>query len=405
MNYARLLIVLLLPMGAFAQPGFIGSSNYIRLAAPGCNAVSPVQIPGSADLFINRRLLTDRGQLAGVDGPNDCSGGRINRLGLVIDRLDWRTGKFSLVKALLNTSVDTTTGHSRAIITEGPMRGAIIQSAYDADVVVYKGAYIVVFECTLANGAAYGVQGTSIGLSVYDPVTQTLDMSRTVVIIGAIRGTGGLIDVAAVPELLVYRDRLYLYWSDITIRNGQFLRIAVRGAELAASDSGVSVRGAAPAVLQHAGGLVHTTDEPATTEVWAPDPNDPSANQTVDIRALWVHDKSVFAMSSQGGSGCLTPVDSAGGCFHMVIVKTREPLKRHGFNEAERIDTALLPTNPQVYTRPIKDSAGRFWMIGNYFYPRVSGGDRIAPGAYWNAANRKRLAFILSPLLDPLLPN
>jgi hypothetical protein len=38
-------------------------------------------------------------------------------------------------------------------------------------------------------------------------------------------------NAAAVPELLVYRDRLFIYWSALAIDHGRFKEIDLRGAQ------------------------------------------------------------------------------------------------------------------------------------------------------------------------------
>jgi hypothetical protein len=278
---------------------YLGATDAVVLAPPGCNATAFVQVPGAADLFIGRQLITETGALAGVSGPNDCSGGNaanekagkpFNRWSLVLDRLDWTKHAFSIVKPLLDTSLDPHAKISRAAITSGPMRGAIVRSAYDASIVTYQRAILVAFECTIENDSRFGVDGTSACLSVYDPLKQSLDMSRTAVIISGNHDHDGRFHAAAVPELLVVEDRLFVYWSALTVVQGKFAGIEVRGAELAWSPSGVTVKGSG-------GRVVHASDEPLTTRVWAPDPADKMANTTVDIRVAWANKRAVTAMA------------------------------------------------------------------------------------------------------------
>lgn len=348
---------------------YLGAVHAIMLVVPGCNATSPVQIPSSPDLFINRQPITTSGQIAGITGPNDCGGGR-SSLGL--NWLDWDAHKFSIVKPLLDTSIDPQTHRSRALIMGGPMRGAIIRSAYDADIVIYHGQYLVVFECTLDDEKRFGVDGTSSCIGVYNPSTQSIDLGQTHVLVSGIHLNKGLFYAAAVPELLVYQNRLYAYWSALMIKNGKFFRVAVRGAELDPTANGVWVKGSGRKV-------VHANDGSLTTEVWAPDTKDQMSNTTVDIRALWVSGDLIIALGSKGGEGCVAPSDKSPGCFRLVAVKSGSPLGKHVFNQAQKVDESELPTNPQEYTRPVRDPSGNYWLCGHFIRPPSNGFSELRP--------------------------
>jgi hypothetical protein len=352
-----------------------GGSSFILLQAVGCNATSLVQAPASTELFFGRQLLTSDGQIAGISGPNDCSGGNpdnqstgkiFNRWALTLSKLDWSTHKLTLVKVVLDTSIDPATKRSRAILAAGPMRGAAIRSAYDPDVVRFHGEYFVVYECTLEDGKPFGVQGTSSCISAYDPRLLTVDLARTLVIVSGAQISVSNFNAAAVPELLVYRNRLFLYWSALSIENGRFAAVSVRGAELLVTQGWASVKGAGDAV-------VHSLDEPATTRVWAADPADPLSSTTADLRALWVAKDSIVVAASLGGSGCTSPSGAAPGCFRLALAKAEDPLANNGFGQGKRVGTVLLPSNAQEYTRPIRDPAGAYWYIGHYLRPGANG--------------------------------
>ena len=388
-----LIVIGLLPLHLVQADGqYLGQTGAIMLTVPGCNATSPVQVPGSADLFINRQPLTAQDQIAGISGPNDCSGSWSS---LVLDRLDWTAHSFSIVKPLLDTSIDPRTHRPRAIITGGLMRGAIIRSAYDADIVVYRGQYLVSYECTLEDGRHFGVDGTSSCISIYDPSKQTFDLAHTQVIISGIHVHKGLFYAAAVPALLVSLDRLYIYWSALRIESGKFVGVAVRGAELVPTPNGISVKGSL-------GRVVHAIDTPSTTQVWRPDPNESMSNTTIDIRALWVSGKSIIAMGSMGGAGCTAPSNTTPGCFRLVIVKSNGPLGEDIFNQAQRVNEAELPTNPQEYTRPARDRSGNYWLCGHFIKPPMNGFSELRPapgGNFWRDT-KKVSALIIFPLTD-----
>jgi hypothetical protein len=326
-------------------------------------------------MFVGRQLLTADGQVAGITGPNDCSGGNpdndktgkvFNRWALTLSKFDWSTHKFALLKVLVDTSLDPVTRQSRAILTGGPMKGAVIRSAYDPDIVRFRDAYFIVFECTLENGKPFGVQGTSSCISAYDPHFQTIDLARTKVIVSGVQISASNFNAAAVPELLVYRNRLFLYWSALSIKNGRFAEVSIRRAELLVNKGEVSVRDSRVSVA-------HSLDEPATSRVWAVDPADLLSSTTVDLRALWVAKDSIVVAASLGGSGCTAPSGAVPGCFRLALAKGNDPLADNEFGRGKRVGVALLPSNAQEYTRPIRDPAGAYWLIGHYVRPGTHG--------------------------------
>jgi hypothetical protein len=370
----------------------------IVLNQVGCNTTAIVQIPHTGDLFMSRQMLTDDGKIAGITGPNDCSGATQNRWALTLTKFDWNTHTFTLLKAVLDTSVDPATKMSRAVITGGPMKGAVISSAYDPDVVRVDGEFFVVFECTIADaGNIYGVEGTSSCISVYDEVNQVLDLSRTQVIISGTQNDAAatVVTSASVPQLMTYHGRHYLYWSALTSDNGVFVSINIRGAELIDSDGNITVKGVGSRV-------VRSLDEPATIQVWATFPAEPMSDTAVDARAMWVTGDSIVGAAGLGGSGCTSPSGTEAGCFRFALAGTRNPLGSDTFNVGKPIDAASLPSNPQEYTRPIRDPAGDYWYIGHYIRPTANGVSNANPmpnAAFWQQYQGES-ALVMYPMLD-----
>src|ERR1700735_5514423 len=100
LKLANILAALFLAAGAAVAGDSGGDSAFILLQPVGCNATSLAQVPGSAELFLGRQPLTSDGQVAGITGPNDCSGGNpdnqstgkiFNRWALTLSKLDWST--------------------------------------------------------------------------------------------------------------------------------------------------------------------------------------------------------------------------------------------------------------------------------------------------------------------------
>jgi hypothetical protein len=379
------------------RPGYAGATDAMEVQAPGCNAVAFAQIPGAdRSLFIGRQLITGDGRLAGVTGPNDCSGGdarhiktdTYNRWSLMIDRLDWKARRFSIVKPLLDTSHDPRTGKSKAVISGGPMRGAIISSAHDPSIAVHRGHYLVAFECTIANYGDYGVDGTSACISFYDPKAQTLDMKRTRVIVNA-RHDGTAIHDASVPVLFSFKNRLYLYWSSLTFTNGAISGSTQRGAELAITPAGVEIKGSR-------GRMVDTLD-PLTSLVWGTQ-NDPLSDSLASVSGVLARGDEFLIFAAKGGTRCGLPLDRSPGCFRLAIMVGKEPFGEKAFNRARQLAATALPSNPQEYSKPIVDPQGRIWLMGLYRRPVANGWSdrRPAPG---NGFFRNReVALIMFPL-------
>jgi hypothetical protein len=395
----------LLTAGSVAADS-VPSAGYVVLQPVGCNATSLAQVPDSTEFFLGRQLLTAEGQIAGITGPNDCSGGIpenakagkiFNRWALTLSKLDWGTHQLTLTKVLIDTSIDPATHLSRAILTSGAMKGAVIRSAYDPDIVRFHGDYLVSYECTLENGKPFGVEGSSSCISFYDPRLQAIDLGRTLVIISGAQVSATKFNAAAVPEMLVYRDRLFIYWSALSINSGQFTQLDIRGAELLVIDGNVAVK-------QAGGGLVRSLDEPATTQVWAVDPSEPLSNTTADLRALWVAKDSLVVAASLGGQGCTSPSGTAPGCFRLALVTADEALARNGFGRGHRVATDSLPSNAQEYTRPIRDPTGAYWLIGHFMRPIANQPDRrsMPDSEFWRQSKAESV-LVMFPFPDKSL--
>lgn len=367
------------------------------LAEPACNATSFAQLPGNPSMFIGRRLVTIEGKLAGVSGANDCSGGDpaneakgrpFNRWGLVLDRFDWKTHRFISATALLDTSIDPRTGQTHALVTGGPMRGLRIRSAYDPTVALHDNTTYVAFECTVENGSKFNVDQTSSCISVYDPNTGKLDMDRTLVILGGIQ-KGAIGEVAAVPRLLAFKGRLYLYWSALKVGKAVINSSAVRGAELTVVNGIPQIKGAV--------GMVRPFD-PLSTEVWTLG-RDKMSNQIANLMGFWVDGDSIIAFAALGGRGCNDPLGKVRGCYRLAAKRSSAPLGQNTFGGGDDVDLGL-PTNPQEYAALVVDPQGRRWLMGHFIRPPSNGfADRIPapPAAYWRT-NKRQSALVLVPI-------
>lgn len=367
------------------------------IVEPACNATSFAQLPNEPNLFIGRRLVTTEGRLAGVSGANDCSGGDpanqakglpFNRWSLVLERFDWNTRRFTSTSALLDTSIDPRTGQTRALVTGGPMGGLRIRSAYDPTVARLGNTTYVAFECTAENGSKFDVEQTSSCISVYDPKTGKLDMNRTTVIVGGIQN-GTISEVAAVPRLLAFKGRLYLYWSALTVERAIITKSTVRGAELTNAGGIAQIKGST--------GVIRPFD-PLSTEVWTLS-QDEMSNRIANLMGFWVDGDSIIAFAALGGEGCNDPLGKVRGCYRLAAKRSNTPLGRNAFGGGGDVNLGL-PTNPQEYATPVVDPQGRRWLLGHFIRPPSNGfADRnpAPPAAYWRT-NKRQSALVLAPM-------
>ena len=381
------------------------SEPYIGLNArvltlPGCNSSAFAQLPADPSFFVGRQLLTADGQLAPPAQANDCSGGNpenqrigksFNRWSLMLDRFDWKSGRFEVVKPLLDTSIDPKTGVSRAQITDGTMKGAIIRSAYDPSLAIHDGTYYISYECTLQNGARFEVYGTSSCISVYEPRARAIDLSRTRVLVSGVVKPD-LSWAAAIPHLLDLSGRLYLYWSAALRKDGQVLDQRVRGAELVPSGAAVSLKGSS-------GPVPATT--PLATDVWQPQENDLIGGSILDLFGTYERNKELYVFYASGGRGCSSPSGSTPGCYHLSISRLQQPLQRNALNKSGLVNINL-PTNPVEYAIPARDASGRVFLMGHFIRPTINGYSELRPmpnREFWDGYKGKSV-YAMVPLFE-----
>jgi hypothetical protein len=330
----------------------------------GCNASNNVQVPGTTNLFVGRQFFKQNGALTTAE--EKCGADedireavRSNRWGIVLSQLNWQNKQFSIIKALIGEIT---------VISGGPIRGARMKVS-DPDIVSYRGEYLMTFECLILNGGSYKIDGTSACIAPYEPASQQVRLDRAYVVVSG-KHTGPEFHSASVPQLLVFRGSLFLYWSALTVNQGKPTRDAVRGVQLEADNGGFYwARGV--------GHMIYSIDPPSV-EVWGPDPGNAMSDTAVDIKSVWVHGSDVIALAGLGGRGCAAPGPQP-GCFRMAITKASQPLGDHIFNKSALLHEPELPTNPQGYTRPIRNPAGGYSFIGLFFKPSQNGYSETRP--------------------------
>jgi hypothetical protein len=329
----------------------------------GCNASAYAQLPNHTPLFLGRQFFKSNGAaFVKEEGCRPLVDQTIKRQGLVLDRLDWMQRRFSIIKPLLVPPLR---------IAGGPIEGAIVKAAYDPDAALYRGKYWVAFECVIANGSAYSIEGTSACLAPFDDVKQDLRLDQIYVVVSGRHEAGGVFYSASVPTLFSVNGHLYLYWSALTVIERKFVRCGIRGVELAPDEREFLW-------AKGAGRMIYSID-PQTVEVWGPQRGDPMSDTCVDVRAVWkTRAGKIVGLAGIGGAGCAKPGGPQPGCFRMAMAESDRPLGDHIFRMPPA-DEDPLPTNPQTYTRPVKTPNGDFVFLGHFFKPAVNGFSETHP--------------------------
>jgi hypothetical protein len=349
------------------------------IARPGCNASAFAQLPHNTDLFIGRQLLGADGQLAPPARAQDCSGGdpanektgkSFNRWSLMLDRFDWKSNKFEVVKPLIDTSVDPATGRSRARITAGPMKGAIIRSAYDPSTIIYKNVYYVAYECTIEDGARYGAAGTSSCISVFDSQSRTIDFSRTRVLVNGTERQG-VFWAAAVPLLLEISGKLYLYWSAGARRDGQIVDWRVRSAEISVDEGGPRIKGSGSRPVHSMTSLGQ--------DVW----RSGHGTEILDLFNVFRDADTAYALFASGGRGCSAPSSGVPDCYRLSVSKVT-PASAAQIIDTTRLILRPLPVNAVEYPILARDPQGRVFLMGHFMRPRARSGMTMPDMKFWS---------------------
>ena len=356
------------------------------LTEAGCNASDNVSAETEPNVFIGRQLFDASGKPVapgqGCSGPLAVAAAHASRWGLVRLRLDRNAWRFETIAVLLAPNTP---------VTKGPLRGAIVRSAYDPIVAKFDGRRLLAFECIVSK--APRVVGTSVCLAPFDG--DKLDLTRLEVVVSGAqeKGPNGspLFQSASVPQMLNWAGKLYLYWSMATVDQGRFTRVAIRGAELRPRSDGLFW------VLGSHGPV--PSNGPSSTEIWSPVAGDALTDTSVDIRAVWPARGRIVMLAGVGGSGCARPGPEP-GCFRMAISTAVTPLGKGVFNKNARYDLEIFPSNSQDYTRPFKDTDGVFSFLGFFYRPSANGVSekRALPQAW--ADVRANGVLVKFPFLD-----
>ncbi|MBK8010292.1 MAG: DUF4214 domain-containing protein [Deltaproteobacteria bacterium] len=351
--------------GAFTIPRFMGSptstqrsvftSNKSRLSSSSCNSVAFAQLSPGGDMFLGRELTA-----------GGCAG---TTWSLTLARLT--NGTIQKVARILDTSTPIPV----------PGTSSSITTAYDPSTVVFGGQRWVAFEC---HGVGFGPMAASCAGALSDD-GRTVDRNRLSILVDG--GNANASDwsnvySASVPKLLVHQGRLYLYWTALHARsNGPWIDITTRGIELEVKSTGrLGIKGRGSAIKPN---------DPSSVEVWGLVDNDNRQNSVADAFQIYSDGQSVYAIAAVGGWNkasfpgyqtrspgdsreslmCIHPESPVTGCYRLAIARSNSPLERRGFNSTDptrRVADAVLPANPQEYTRLFTYSNGTPALMGMY---------------------------------------
>jgi hypothetical protein len=282
---------------------------------------------------------------------------------------------FTKVNEVFNPGVSTVIGD-----------GSTITSAYDPTAMDFAGETWIAFECA----------GPVIGVSAcMGPLTKNkvLDIARTSVIIDAsdtFANDGIYRHSASVPKLLNFKNKQYLYWTDVRRRIGvQWTTdYANAGTYLNTRGIGISYDASSKRFypVDSTSKLIKgrfTANDSKTVIVADRDLTDPRSNRLADVGGVTTDGTYIYAVTALGGGDCLTPLSKPEGCYRNTISRTTNPLSYNTF-KTNLIPESYMPTIYQAYPRFVyRADTKSTWMIGGQFTnPRKLPGQPVGKWAF-----------------------
>lgn len=332
---------------AIGYPASSIAADAVRINIPNvCNPGGFQQIPGYRDYFISRIL--------GNGGP--CPAVQHEHGGVALFQMDWGSHTLNFLRLLFPPLTDVDAGG----------RLAKVVNAYDPSVTSYNGELWVAFEC------ATGTTATCVGPLNWNK--GAIDPNRTTEVVLGIDADrkSGFGYSASIPEILVFRGRIYLYWAAIKARNSDHVweDVTIRGMELQQERSGLrrmwGVRSGGRPVASH--------DPARNLEVVSLDRADPYSNQSLDLKGVYADQNFVYVIVARGGRGpsgtetCVNPHGTSYGCFRLQILRSSQPLGTDVFDQHPLVAPSL-PLNPAAYQRPFIAPDGTLNILGTFLNP------------------------------------
>jgi len=313
------------------------------------------QVPGHLDFFVGRILRIGETCADAKQAKRPWS--------IALFKMNWSTHSLDFQKEVFQPRIQ---------ISAGPATTETIRSAADPSVALYNGELWVAFECARPK-----IRGASTCVGPFDLNAASIDPRRTTL---AIKGgtdvdpASSLVYSASAPNLFVFHDRLYVYWSAIAMERTTLAweQITIRGIQLEQERSGLRRLWG----LGSAGAPVASHDPVRTGEVLGLDPTDANSNKSVDIEGVYTDQTYIYLIAAFGGRGpagpkvCLDPRTASYGCFRIQIFRSSSPLGTGIFN-LHPLVAPLLPLNPAAYQRPFAAPDGTLRILGKFHNPAI----------------------------------
>jgi hypothetical protein len=312
-----------------------------------CNSDAFSQFADDPDLFVGRVFHYADGQQV-VGTASECGQPKRPWEGesLALFRMDWEADRLVLAETIFRAPQQLPSGGQ-------------IHSAYDPYLARINGKNWLAFEC-------FGLHSTVNACVAPLLPNHRVDVSRLTV---PVLGRWG-VDSASVPKFLLFKGRIYLSWIVVAASG-----ITTRGMEVTIDASG-RLWGA-----QSVGRSVATDDSRLTHLLGAPNPQDPTANRTLEVMDVRpVGGNQIEALVAVGGGTCTSPGRHEPGCYRLMKSLASDPLGENAFGHVLPTDT--LPINPEEYSRYFLKPDGTRIIMG-MFLPGAAFSGKTVPTGFW----------------------
>jgi hypothetical protein len=315
-----------------------------------------VSVPRTCNSVVFSQLPTDRDHFIGRIGKNGGTCADVNPKSLALFQMNWGASTLHFERYILTPPLE--------IAAKGETYRA--SNLYDPSVAFDSGELWVAFEC-----AVDGLVGASTCIGPFDFEHGQIDAKRVSLLVksGDADPESPYSYAASVPNLVLFKGRLYVYWSAIKIEKAtrKWEIITIRGMELVKDPSEAARLWGAGSV----GRPVASHDPSRNMEIVGIDSADPYSNQTADLKGAFAAQNSVYLFVSVGGKGpdgtqsCTTPKGTSPGCFRLEVLRSSVPLGTNSF--IERLVSPAPPLNPADYQRALFAPDGTLKVIGEFF--------------------------------------
>jgi hypothetical protein len=316
-----------------------------------CNSVSFTQFPDEPKLFVGRLFhYADEEPVVGTAQECWHPKKKLGWTSLALFRMDWNQGRLVLGNTVFQTKQQLPSGSK-------------IISSYDPYLAKINGQNYIAFEC-------FGLFSTVNACVAPLLPDHTVDISRlTVPVIGRFAAAS-----ASVPKLLLFNDRVYLYWS-VAYGTDFDPLVTTRGMEVTTDASG-RLWG-----VESIGKSVMTDDSHLTHLVAAPNPQDSTANREIEVESLRVVSGNQIE-ALVGAGGIRKPEEPDPAFYRLQKSFASNPLGENAFGK-ELQPTAGLPVNHEGYSRYFVGPDGRSIIMGVFYQSKSPYPGKTVPNGYW----------------------